>query len=511
MARVRKNGNIFASNWHANYGPILPSSIGTTKLFAYGTDNANPPTNSLTNWGSYTVGMRANFVTQNDFAIETITPRGSVNVSGAPFIPAVKFKSASPQNGLPQGFNGLVSIYNSYGTKVYSSEKTGTVAPYGTVDLSFNPWTPATPGDYKIECKFSRNPLDQNKVNDICIARLVVYQTGVGVVYDDNTPSDVIDATRSELAIQGVTNARFINRSQENLNLDNMNTIFWIGKTKAEESALLRSKIENGAQVAYVNRNSEFQNGLRTVLENVDKVFEIQREQPVNYDRVTLGDQIDPSLAQQESTPTPSASEPLQIKSKEDLLKYFMQSKRTLEQPVAPIINPKTIEEKAEIIARQNAAARPMAKVNPEEILYPVVNSPYGDIRFVNSVGKEVQFVFALPERMSKNSGLVITAAAPTGYSLGQNFPNPFNPSTVIGYSLPEASHVDLRVYDALGREVTKLISESQNAGRFNIVWKGQDNNGAVVSSGVFFYRLVASPVNGGESFISMKKMTLAK
>ena len=88
----------------------------------------------------------------------------------------------------------------------------------------------------------------------------------------------------------------------------------------------------------------------------------------------------------------------------------------------------------------------------------------------------------------------------PTDYVLQQNFPNPFNPSTKIQYSIPKESFVTLKVYDVLGREVASLVNEVQKAGNFEA-----DFNGSELSSGVYFYRLQA-----GE-FVSVQKMTLMK
>ncbi|MBC8479537.1 MAG: hypothetical protein H8D46_03645, partial [FCB group bacterium] len=62
---------------------------------------------------------------------------------------------------------------------------------------------------------------------------------------------------------------------------------------------------------------------------------------------------------------------------------------------------------------------------------------------------------------------------APLKYSLGENYPNPFNPITTIGYSIPEAGAVQLIVYDVLGREVKTLVSEYMVTNTYSVLWHG--------------------------------------
>jgi photosystem II stability/assembly factor-like uncharacterized protein len=85
-------------------------------------------------------------------------------------------------------------------------------------------------------------------------------------------------------------------------------------------------------------------------------------------------------------------------------------------------------------------------------------------------------------------------------YSLQQNYPNPFNPSTTISYNLPKASHVLIKVYDILGREVTTLVNEEKNAGSYSFEF-----NAGMFASGIYFYRIQAG------SFVETKKLILLK
>jgi hypothetical protein len=88
----------------------------------------------------------------------------------------------------------------------------------------------------------------------------------------------------------------------------------------------------------------------------------------------------------------------------------------------------------------------------------------------------------------------------PAKYELSQNFPNPFNPSTMIKFALPEAAFVKLAVYNALGEVVKTLVNESRNAGEYEINF-----NAAGLPSGVYFARIEAG------SFVSLTKMVLLK
>lgn len=95
--------------------------------------------------------------------------------------------------------------------------------------------------------------------------------------------------------------------------------------------------------------------------------------------------------------------------------------------------------------------------------------------------------------------------STPDGYSLSQNFPNPFNPSTAIKFALRVDSKVILKIYKPLGQEVTNLLSDNYAAGNYNI-----SVNAAGLNSGVYFYTLEANGI-GRSKFSSTKKMILMK
>jgi hypothetical protein len=93
----------------------------------------------------------------------------------------------------------------------------------------------------------------------------------------------------------------------------------------------------------------------------------------------------------------------------------------------------------------------------------------------------------------------------PTDYVLSQNFPNPFNPSTTIEFSLPTRSNVTLKILNLLGQEIAVLVNRELSVGTYKVIWDGRDKEGNDVASGVYFYKLEA-----GE-FVETKKMVLVR
>ncbi|NKB72646.1 MAG: T9SS type A sorting domain-containing protein [Candidatus Latescibacteria bacterium] len=85
------------------------------------------------------------------------------------------------------------------------------------------------------------------------------------------------------------------------------------------------------------------------------------------------------------------------------------------------------------------------------------------------------------------NTAVGETAATPDAFAVDANYPNPFNASTVISYTLPSSGQVSLRIFDAQGQTVRKLLNAQQPAGRYSITWDGRDNKGAQVGSGPYF------------------------
>jgi hypothetical protein len=102
--------------------------------------------------------------------------------------------------------------------------------------------------------------------------------------------------------------------------------------------------------------------------------------------------------------------------------------------------------------------------------------------------------------------------AVPHEYSLFQNYPNPFNPETTIEFGLPNPGFVEISIYDINGKLVKKLISEQRAAGNHVVKWNANDNNGADLASGIYYYQMkVSDRTNKGAGFKQTNKMILMK
>jgi hypothetical protein len=112
-----------------------------------------------------------------------------------------------------------------------------------------------------------------------------------------------------------------------------------------------------------------------------------------------------------------------------------------------------------------------------------------------------------IPVTLNVLTGVAGENTLPLVFALYQNFPNPFNPSTTIKFGIPEASKVRLMIYDVLGREVATIVDKDLQPGYYAIPF-----NGANLSSGAYFYRIIATRTSDqGQTYVETKKLLLMK
>jgi len=93
----------------------------------------------------------------------------------------------------------------------------------------------------------------------------------------------------------------------------------------------------------------------------------------------------------------------------------------------------------------------------------------------------------------------------PLEFALRQNYPNPFNPETNIQFDLAENSHVSLSIFNLVGQRVATLVDQTMDAGAYNVKWRGLNDKGASLPTGMYFYEMKTS------KYQSVKKLVLVK
>jgi hypothetical protein len=102
----------------------------------------------------------------------------------------------------------------------------------------------------------------------------------------------------------------------------------------------------------------------------------------------------------------------------------------------------------------------------------------------------ESRFNEHIPQDVTRSARIAVTGSAPKELSLTQNFPNPFNPETIIEFSVPRSTQVRVEILNMLGQRVATLVDGHRDSGNHQVRWDGKDSQGNSVANGVYFYRL---------------------
>jgi PKD repeat protein len=116
-------------------------------------------------------------------------------------------------------------------------------------------------------------------------------------------------------------------------------------------------------------------------------------------------------------------------------------------------------------------------------------------------IGTKINYITVLDPDLNENEKTEI----PVQNALFSNYPNPFNPTTSISFSIERDGFVSLDIYNIRGQKIKSLVSENKATGNHSVVWNGTDESGRNVGSGIYFYRIIT------DKFTSTKKMVLMK
>ncbi len=169
---------------------------------------------------------------------------------------------------------------------------------------------------------------------------------------------------------------------------------------------------------------------------------------------------------------------------------------------------PSTLPLSYNIYRRNNPNIPYELLTNTNEIFYLDTGLSYGIYYYVvTAVYTEGESSFSNPTQAYSGSTSSDENIVQPVYKaeLKNNYPNPFNPTTTISFSIPNDSNVELSIFNIKGQKVKTLVNEMLPAGEHSIIWNGRDSNGNRVSSGMYFYKLKAG------DFQKVRKMILIK
>lgn len=189
-----------------------------------------------------------------------------------------------------------------------------------------------------------------------------------------------------------------------------------------------------------------------------------------------------------------SAFEPLALFSYELQTRSLVKAhefQEALDRYEAIVANPPSLQDSVYAVIgvgyvylAAEAAGGNLASLGPIGIFPALKPTSYADYR------QRCDELLALISSDGKPGANGENAIMPMGFSLAEPYPNPFNASVRISYTLTEARDVHLMVYDILGRRVNTLVDNRQQAGNHSVIWSGQSFSGVPVSSGLYFVRM---------------------
>lgn len=148
------------------------------------------------------------------------------------------------------------------------------------------------------------------------------------------------------------------------------------------------------------------------------------------------------------------------------------------------------------------------------EKVYSQMQAEFPASDFTSSAGSYFEAGSSELAKSSNDEESIVSVDSdiPKTYNLGNNYPNPFNPSTTIRYALPKSSSIQFVIYNLLGQRIRSYNLQEQTAGYHTLVWNGLNGQGAAAPGGVYILRFNAESLQGdGEVYQKSIKMLLLR
>ncbi len=424
-----------------------------------------------------TTMIRPNFVQASDVGVIAInhnnTPGGlSVNVT---------FGAYAHYTWLPNQMTfGKVTILNAMGQTVgYAEQRVYLLqSPYTDVK-TFN-FPMLTSGNYTIRAEIVR-PDDENLINNVYERMINIPFAPMIVSTPGAITTELKDKITSTYAQQGIQ-LEFVDR---NLGFDfpTEGKILWVGQLDKSSAAQAREFVLQGGDFAVLPDMSA-----GNPLSETFKAFATQKEIESMNRALALPTNV--GLVNE------TGNNFIQMMADKDADRMVI-GKRISDSDSRIAAYFENVKNASQIASSRRSASN-------------IVYANSGDTR-VEAVRMGDIAVVQLLVKDSKPARQIEAIVNPAQFEITQNYPNPFNPTTNIAYNVPNDANVSVRVYDMLGREVATLVASFHTAGKYITNWDATNAYGQIMSSGIYLYRMEASPVDGSAPYVMAKKMVLSR
>ncbi|MBN1447417.1 MAG: proprotein convertase P-domain-containing protein [Bacteroidetes bacterium] len=432
---------------------------------------------------TYTTKMiRPNFIQLSDVGVFAIYP-----VNGFSGLEVtVDFAAYAHYSYLPNQitFGKVWVIDNATNNVVGYQEKRVYLNQSPYMDTQVYNFPSLSSGNYTIRVVIER-PDDENLINNEYSRQLVVPFAPMAVISDGPVNAELKDQIITAYAQQGV-NVEFVDRSFGTVTFPENGKVLWIGDLSKAEALAAREYVQSGGSFAMLPEEKTGMHMLTDVFSQVANVKELNMMDRALTKPVVNDIQVpalSPHVAMMAENPNAAAFSLGKSDRANNRVASFFQRIKNADTAPMNVRDPRSTV----VVTRSENIS--------------VVAERIGNLSVVNLFVKDSRPAERRYEEISN----------PHNFEITQNYPNPFNPTTNIAFNVPADANVSIRVYDMLGREVATLVNGFQSAGNYITTWDATNNYGQIVSSGVYIYRMEASPVDGSAPFAAVKKMVLSR